>query len=476
MLRALAALAVVVHHSLEMSNGAVGRFSPDWLTTSGASGVDIFFVISGFIMLHVSFQPHRAPPTPAGFLFRRATRIYPLYWLCCLAMLAAASAGFLRGQSWTAADAAKSLLLLPDDHLLINVSWTLVYELYFYLVFATVLIARSMAVAVIGTILAIACFWFVSDGLPGHALRSFLADPIPLEFCMGLCLAWAYSRLGETVKRPATRWALALIGLGAMAAAPLFIAHPDTSGLPGLPRVLAWGLPAVLVMVACLPIGPPRNPTTRFAVLLGDASYALYLTHVFVMIGYGWVLEVDRGWRPQPNPGGSARGGGIGRGRGRHSPGHRAPPVGGHPHRHGTRSESQDHASTRHRFERTALSQIPSSGPSTCKISNTRNKTRKIRNKPANTLMISAMISSVTTRMTAPWYCTGMSRYVRAWRRKISISPKKAQKRLEHPGGTSREGCSGLDQPGSCVPLRSDRRSMQTAQSLSRRRGHATVA
>jgi peptidoglycan/LPS O-acetylase OafA/YrhL len=56
MLRGLAALAVVTHHTLEQSNGASHPFSPDWLTTSGASGADIFFVISDFIMLFVSFQ------------------------------------------------------------------------------------------------------------------------------------------------------------------------------------------------------------------------------------------------------------------------------------------------------------------------------------------------------------------------------------------------------------------------------------
>ena len=78
-----------------------------------------------------------------------------------------------------------------------------------------------------------------------------------------------------------------------MAAAPLFILgeHADTAELPGFPRVLGWGIPAVLVMVAALPIGPPRTWLARCAVLVGDASYALYLTHVFVMIAYGWLLK-----------------------------------------------------------------------------------------------------------------------------------------------------------------------------------------
>jgi peptidoglycan/LPS O-acetylase OafA/YrhL len=94
-LRGIAALAVIIHHSLEESNGALHRFSPDWLTTSGAAVVDIFFVISGFIMLHVSFRTGRASLRPGQFLLRRITRIYPLYWLTCLGAVTIAAFGLL---------------------------------------------------------------------------------------------------------------------------------------------------------------------------------------------------------------------------------------------------------------------------------------------------------------------------------------------------------------------------------------------
>jgi exopolysaccharide production protein ExoZ len=70
MLRGIAALAVVLHHSLEESNGSTGRFSPDWATTFGASGVDIFFVISGLIMFYTSFPDLRQPISPAKFALR----------------------------------------------------------------------------------------------------------------------------------------------------------------------------------------------------------------------------------------------------------------------------------------------------------------------------------------------------------------------------------------------------------------------
>ena len=82
MLRGVAAAAVVVHHALEVSNGAASAFSPDFLTTAGAAGVDVFFVISGFIILYTSFPAGRSPLSPRTFMLRRMIRIYPMHWIC----------------------------------------------------------------------------------------------------------------------------------------------------------------------------------------------------------------------------------------------------------------------------------------------------------------------------------------------------------------------------------------------------------
>lgn len=75
-LRGIAASLVVLHHSLEEAGAsAVPPTSSDWLTTFGASGVDIFFVISGFIMLHTSYRSGRAPVRSTDFMVRRISRI-----------------------------------------------------------------------------------------------------------------------------------------------------------------------------------------------------------------------------------------------------------------------------------------------------------------------------------------------------------------------------------------------------------------
>src|SRR6185312_14740355 len=134
---AAAALMVVFHHALEASRQApLVPKSPDWLTTFGASGVDIFFVISGFIMFHVSFPAGGAPVSPLSFLARRAARIYPFYWLCLMLAILFCVTGLQWTPPPTAATTLQSALLLPGDNFIIGVAWTLVYEMYFYVIFS----------------------------------------------------------------------------------------------------------------------------------------------------------------------------------------------------------------------------------------------------------------------------------------------------------------------------------------------------
>lgn len=291
MLRAAAAIAVVIHHALEHSNGAASAFSPDWLTTSGASGVDIFFVISGFIMLSTSFRTEQPATTPGSFLFRRATRIYPFYWLCCLAMLGIMSAGFLKNHPLQLLDIDLSLALLPSNKMIIGVSWTLVFEVYFYLLFAATLWLASAFQSALLTTITIGLFGAIGHMLDDGPLRDLLINPIPCEFAFGLWLALAfqYFKAERWRKWLSPAWAFPCVAL--LALAPLFVAHDSTAGLTGWSRVIAWGLPATLIVAAFLTIGRPQNALQRLGVFLGDASYAIYLTHAFVMIGYGFILK-----------------------------------------------------------------------------------------------------------------------------------------------------------------------------------------
>lgn len=256
-LRGIAALAVVAMHT-------------GWTYSDiGAAGVDVFFVISGFIMVHVS----RREPSPIMFLRARALRVVPLYWLLTLvgAALAGlddiprilASLAFWPRAGWDGRDYP---VLLPG--------WTLNYEVFFYFVFAATLLlpARRRLPA-----LSVGLAGLVAFGIavhPAHIAAATYTGPLLLEFLAGawLCRAW------QQGWAPKGRWGLLLAAFGALA-----LLAQVRLGPSGDLRCMTWGLPAVLIVAGALGAeAGGRLPNVPGLRRLGDASYALYLTHLAV--------------------------------------------------------------------------------------------------------------------------------------------------------------------------------------------------
>lgn len=283
-LRALAALLVVVVH-LE----ALGR--PLGLGTGMfdlfAVGVDLFFVISGFIMIHATSG--RAI-SPGRFMLDRLLRIAPLYWTLTLGVFAVALIRpALLGTTqanWGAL--LRSLLFIPYERVdgtmrpILFVGWSLNLEMAFYLVFAAGLIARDtgrrvlVGVGMLGLAVLL-------GALLRQAMRpelQFLTQPILLEFAAGMVLGWVYSRL------PVSRRMAQFATFGGVTA---FVALIWTAQWPfpeGWPVSL---VPACALMLAALVAERGGlSITWRPAQMLGAASYALYLTHPFVT--QAWIL------------------------------------------------------------------------------------------------------------------------------------------------------------------------------------------
>lgn len=269
-LRAAAAAAVVAFHT-------------NWTHSDiGAAGVDLFFIISGFVMAIVT---ERAI-TPGAFLLARAIRIVPLYWLCTLALAVAS-----RSDPWRV---IQSLAFWPHEDGKGNLwpvlvpGWTLVYEAFFYLLMAAMLIGpprwRLPGMGALLALLVVAGrVWDPS----GPAGRTY-SDPIMLEFLAGMLLHAAWRR--GWVARGWPGLALAGLGVGLLL---LQAAWPA----PLLPRVLLWGGPALLIVAGALGMEAGRIlPRWRALSWLGDASYALYLTHGFVL------HRVDTLLKPLPAP------------------------------------------------------------------------------------------------------------------------------------------------------------------------------
>ena len=274
-LRAFAALAVVFFHT--------AYTCPGMLRPIGSFGVDIFFVISGFIMAMIC----RAES--AVFLRKRLIRIVPLYWTLTLIVFAslALHPGLDPVLERTPAVLAKSLFFLPhirpDGSLLpiLVVGWTLNYELCFYLFLTLALLFTKKHPALLASVLLI-FFMLAMRLLPSSTASSFYGRPILLEFVAGI-LAYHLDTFAPAPRCIALRpLLLAFIPL-AIAALVLVQARD----LHRLPTALTLGLPAfLLVQSAVLLSKSGLDARWPLPVLLGDASYSLYLTHPFVISAF----------------------------------------------------------------------------------------------------------------------------------------------------------------------------------------------
>jgi exopolysaccharide production protein ExoZ len=297
-LRAAAALAVVVSHLV----GFEARYLPGpallpgWCEF-GQFGVDLFFVLSGFIIVESTHRLHGSAAAASLFLYRRLIRIYPVYWvyLAPVVLLWLVNPTILGGGGMGRdVDLMASVSLYPGSHILL-VSWTLTFELYFYLVFALVFALvtatlpreRLPQILVAWAVLTAAGVLLVRPTV--HLAGTNVAfDWLVLEFLAGGAVALLRphlpTRLGPTL------CAAGVAGIVFGAAAMWQAGMP----FPGhWPRVAVFGTASAILLAGVLALEPAigrRYPA--WMLQLGDASYSLYLGHLLVIAvaGRAWKL------------------------------------------------------------------------------------------------------------------------------------------------------------------------------------------
>ncbi|MET0722167.1 MAG: acyltransferase [Tardiphaga sp.] len=260
----------------------------------GNLGVDFFFVLSGFIILHAHWNDVGKPSKLIGYLKKRAFRIYPAYWIAALLTLAplyfmpsrfaelVASPAYLIGQ----------FLLLPSDNSFVEVAWSLQHEMMFYVMFAVLIWNRAAGMVAMGA-------WFIASAtVSGAAAPSadLIGDPRHLQFLLGMAAAF----ITRYHAIPSPR---ALLALGVVAFSVCFyvggLGYGDLA-VPGAPNLtLTVGLASAMILCALVELEKSRGWRApgwlRFS---GDASYSIYLVHLplltlYVRIIYARHLEAS---------------------------------------------------------------------------------------------------------------------------------------------------------------------------------------
>ena len=254
-LRGLAAVAVIVWHT-------------GWArTVLGQVGVDIFFVISGFIMMLVS----GTGVTPIEFGLKRLGRIAPLYWIITLITAYINNSSLL--------EVTKSLFFWPTgDFPIVLQGWSLNLEVSYYLLFSLLLVfnpfVRLLLLCVIIVTLTVSSTYIYSQT---QSIMNW-SSPLAIEFLAGVLLFVFWKNYYIPVGIAA--WISGAIAITALAKTYSLSSAPEA-----WTRVLIWGIPSLLIVSAGLGIERSKQlPKISTLLLLGEASYSVYLSHYLLIL------------------------------------------------------------------------------------------------------------------------------------------------------------------------------------------------
>jgi exopolysaccharide production protein ExoZ len=282
LLRAIAALAVVYFH-------AASEAGLDLPIQVGSHGVDVFFVISGFI---IAFIGARAPDR---FLLSRVISIVPFYWTATVAifMVAAFAPSVVRSTHADVVQLICSLFFIPRETAYAGIvptlilGWSLNYEMYFYLLFGLALFVAPRRAPMLCAAAIVGIAVTIDASGVSHPTARFYARPLVFEFVYGIGVFYVFAAVERHVswfeRRSSLRWVLWLTALGA----PIAIGVEEYHQGFGAPRFIAAGIPAAALVLAALLLERIYRVRTqsRLAFLGGESSYILYLIHPYVIYG-----------------------------------------------------------------------------------------------------------------------------------------------------------------------------------------------
>lgn len=251
------------------------------LDAVGQTGVDLFFIVSGFIMVVTTARAEHGGESARRFLGRRITRIYLPYLVITAAIFAlyVVRPDLVNSSQDTPPDVAASFLLLPQEGApLLLVGWTLVFEMYFYLVFTLAMLAPRRAFPyILGA-------WALVTALLGllpqtNPYVELAASPLNFEFLFGVVIGWLFTSGRLVAPGPLT-------AAGTVGAFVTWVVVVATGGsyASDWVRVFTTGLLLAVLTYGLVGLEQARRFTMpSWTVRIGDWSYSLYLTHVLAL-------------------------------------------------------------------------------------------------------------------------------------------------------------------------------------------------
>ena len=297
MLRGIASMLVVLYHITGNYSENLNQTFLFNIFNFGGSGVDIFFVLSGFIIAYANKNYVANPQKVITFLKRRFIRIFPIYWIIITFFLALQLFFPLYYRSHFELNTANLLatyLLLPNHVMINGVSWSLTNELFFYLLFTLAILIPvkkySLYLLLVYFVLLLLFALTDVDWVGGNNYSGLLLFPMNIEFLLGVFIVLIIDKISKS-----WIWPLLLAGI------LLFLtgAYLSNHGITGissnanyvLNRVVLFGFPSFLIILSLVKMELNKSITVKKIFLhLGDASYSIYLIHLPLVAAFYKIL------------------------------------------------------------------------------------------------------------------------------------------------------------------------------------------
>ncbi len=290
-LRGIAVFMVILYHfvTIEEKYGNDNIISPSFFSL-GIYGVDLFFIISGFIMVWVTQTSFQNINKIKRFLYHRATRIYPTYWFFTTIILIVflIKPSMINNAHGNKADIIESFLLIPyKNALLLNVAWTLVYEMFFYFIFTIILFFKKEFLLYIAPSIVLGLV-LLNIVVPNYTVDniyiSFVYSPYFIEFFIGVIIGLTF------IYQDFKKYKYVMFGFISL----LFIISIFNGDMNGY-RLDVWNILMISIPLALF-FYLMVLAEIKYKIILptivqyiGNASYSIYLSHISVLSVLGLI-------------------------------------------------------------------------------------------------------------------------------------------------------------------------------------------